>query len=98
MLSRESHEADLRFSCSILPHYNSRPLNCRFSVIGRHSPPRANIAFVDRNRAWSKAIPLGQMGGVSLFVFWFLLMPAIWFFLLGWAHFIFGSFLLSKPS
>jgi hypothetical protein len=26
------------------------------------------------------------------FVFWFLLMAAIWFFLLGWAHFVSGTF------
>src|SRR5882724_10091244 len=61
------YEAVLPPPRGLVPCRNSGPPHRRGGVIGRHSAYCANIAFVDRNRAWSTAISLGQMGSVPMF-------------------------------
>lgn len=65
-MARGTYESELRPPRRLLPCHNSGFTRRRGGVIGRHSAYRANISFVDRDRAWSPAISLGQMGGVPM--------------------------------
>jgi hypothetical protein len=50
------------------------------------SPPWIAVVLGTRRSGWSK------WAALPCFVFWLLLMTAIWLFLLGWAHVISGTF------
>ncbi len=65
MMARD--EAQLRPPRGRLPRRSSGPPHRRSGVIWRHPAYCANIASVDRNRARSTAISLGQMGSVPMF-------------------------------
>jgi hypothetical protein len=94
-MARGTYESELRPPRRLLPCDNSAFTRRRGGVIGRHSAYRANIAFVDRDRAWSPAIRRShwvKWAAFPCFVFWLILMTAIWFFLLGWARIVSATF------